>query len=134
MKKLFKINKKLVSTYAILHLAVFILSLSTICSKFAAREDFLSVNFFLLYAGVILALGVYAVIWQQVLKKIPLTDAFVNKSASLIWSLVWGVALFDETVSASMILGLLIVAAGVILVISDSPKEAKLSQKESVNE
>ena len=110
------------STYLLLHFAVFVLALSTVCSKFASTQDFMSPGFIALYACVIGALGIYAIIWQQVLKKIPLTNAFVNKSASLFWSLLWGVTLFGETISPSMIIGIIIVFIGVILVVTDSPK------------
>ena len=88
--------KKLLPTYLLLHLSVFILSLSTICSKFAASQEFMSIGFIALYTGVIVALGIYALLWQQILKKIPLTNAFVNKSATLIWSLIWGISFFNE--------------------------------------
>ena len=117
--------KKLLPTYLLLHLSVFILSLSTICSKFAASQEFMSIGFIALYTGVIVALGIYALLWQQILKKIPLTNAFVNKSATLIWSLIWGISFFNETISASMIVGIFIVFIGVILVItgSNNPKK-----------
>ena len=134
MSKLIK-NKKTASTYLLLHIAVFTLSLSTVCSKFAASHEFMSFGFIACYAGVVGALGIYALIWQQVLKKIPLTDAFVNKSATLIWSLLWGVTLFGETISASMIIGIIIVFVGVILVVTNNPKPTdatkKITEKES---
>lgn len=114
---------KKIQPYLLLHLAVLILSISTICSKFAANQEFMSFGFIAFYTGVILALGIYALIWQQVLKKVPLTNAFVNKSASLIWSLIWGVTFFDETISASMLIGIAIVFCGVILVIIGGKKE-----------
>lgn len=126
MKKENKTNKSkksLAKTYALLHLAVFIMSISSICSKKAAGFEFMSFGFIAFYAGVILALGVYALIWQQVLRKIPLTNAFVNKSALLVWSLIWGVTLFDETVTIQKVIGLIIVFCGVFLVISGSKKE-----------
>lgn len=111
------------STYLLLHLAVFVLSISTICAKFAASQEFMSFGFIALYAGVVGALGVYAIVWQQVLKKIPLTNAFVNKSATLVWSLIWGVSFFGEKVSISMIIGILIVFTGVFLVVSGAEKK-----------
>ena len=119
--------KKTWRSYALLHLAVFILSISTICAKFAASQEFMSFGFIAFYGGVILALGIYALIWQQVLKKIPLTNAFVNKSAALIWSLIWGVTLFGEIVSINMLIGIIIVFIGVILVVTGNtkPKEPK---------
>lgn len=128
--------RKQFTTYALLHLAIFIFSLSTICAKNAAKYEFLSFDFCLLYAGVILALGIYAIIWQQVLKKIPLTNAFVNKSATLIWSLLWGVAFFGETISLPMITGIFIVFIGVILVITGNSKTNSSAdvEKESPDE
>ena len=125
-----RLFKKPWQSYALLHLAVFI-SISTICAKFAASQDFMSFNFIALYGGVILALGIYALIWQQVLKKIPLTNAFVNKSASLIWSLVWGVTLFGEIVSINMLIGIIIVFIGVILVITGSQKATNPKEEPS---
>ena len=129
-----KKNKKLLSTYALLHFAVFIFSLSTICAKFAASQEFMSFGFIALYAGVICALGVYAIVWQQVLKKIPLTNAFVNKSATLFWSLIWGVSLFGEAVSPSMIIGIIIVFMGVILVVTGNPKTTQKQVAEEKSE
>ena len=121
---------KKLQPYLLLHLAVFTLSLSTICSKFSAGQEFMSFGFIAFYAGVILALGIYALIWQQVLQKIPLTTAFVNKSASLIWSLIWGIAFFNEAVSASMIIGIAVVFCGVILVIVGAPQKTQKGQQD----
>lgn len=118
------------STYALLHVAVFILSISTICAKLAAGQEFMSFGFIALYSGVIFALGIYAIIWQQVLKNIPLTNAFVNKSATLVWSLIWGVTLFGETISASTIIGILIVFCGVFLVVSNPKKKEEEKEDE----
>ena len=122
-------HKKNISAYLLLHFAVFVLALGTVCSKFAASQEFMSFEFIALYAGVIGTLGVYAIIWQQVLKKIPLTNAFVNKSATLFWSLLWGVTLFGETISISMIIGIIIVFIGVILVVVNSPKPNAITKK-----
>ena len=72
----------------------------------------------MLYAGVITSLFVYAIVWQQVLKRMPLVIAFANKVATLFWSFIYGVFLFGEGVRPNMIIGMLIVVAGVFLVIS----------------
>lgn len=121
-KKTKTTTSRTLSTYLLLHFAVFVLSLGTVCSKFAANQEFMSFGFIALYSGVIGTLGIYAVIWQQVLKRIPLTNAFVNKSATLFWSLLWGVLLFNETITLSMVIGILVVFFGVILVVSGNIK------------
>lgn len=86
-------------------------------SKFASKTDFLSFNFCLLYGLMIINLGVYAILWQQIIKKLPLTTAFCNKAVSVIWGIVWGIFIFSETISWNMILGAIIVLVGVILVV-----------------
>ncbi|MBR0133681.1 transporter [Candidatus Saccharibacteria bacterium] len=101
-----------------LHIAIFILSLASLCSKKASTYDFMSWGFVLFYGGVIAALFVYAIIWQQALKRMPLVVAFANKVATLFWSLIYGVLLFGEGIRPNMIIGILIVVVGVILVVS----------------
>ena len=104
--------------FLILHFAVFILSLGSLCSKKASSFGFLSPGFTLLYGGVILALFVYALIWQQVLKRMPLVVAFVNKVAILFWSFLYGVLIFHEEIHIKSIVGMLIVALGVVMIVS----------------
>lgn len=105
--------------FLMLHIIVFIYSLSGICSKIAAQQKFMSPKFCLCYAGIIAVLGIYAIAWQQVLKHINLTTAFCNKSAEMIWGILWGVLIFKETISWKMILGAVIVIIGVIIVVMD---------------
>lgn len=103
------------STLFALHLMLMLYSMSEICSKNAAGESFLSVRFCLYYGTVILLLGVYAIGWQQVIKRIPLTTAFANKAVTVVWGLVWGALFFREAVTPGKLLGAALVIAGVIL-------------------
>ncbi|MCR5304458.1 MAG: transporter [Lachnospiraceae bacterium] len=99
----------------LLHMILMIYSLSSVVSKIAAGADFLSFRFCLCYGMVFLILGIYAVGWQQVIKKMPLTTAYANKAVTIIWGVVWGLLIFSETVSIKQIIGAVIVIAGVIL-------------------
>lgn len=110
-----KYNK--VSSYVFLHAILFQLSLGGILSKFASQQKFLSFPFIALYGLMILNLGIYAILWQQVIKRMPLTTAFSNKAVSIIWGIIWGVLIFRETIKWNMILGAVIVMCGVILVV-----------------
>ena len=98
-----------------LHVLMLIYSLSGIFSKSASAQPFLSPAFIGLYAGMIVVLGVYAIGWQQILKRLPLTVAFANKAVTIVWGIVWGVLLFGETVTWQMVLGAVIVIIGVVL-------------------
>lgn len=103
--------------YLLLHMLLAVYSTGGIFSKLASGEKFLSLKFCILYSGVIFVLGIYAIVWQQILKHIPLTTAFCNKAVSIIWGIIWGALIFKEAVKWNMILGAAIVIIGVIIVV-----------------
>lgn len=102
-------------TLVALHLLLAVFSLSGIMSKLAAQFPFMSTGFVLCYGGMIVVLGVYAIGWQQVIKRIPLTTAYANRAVTVIWGIVWGALLFDEVVSWQKVAGAAVVLAGVVL-------------------
>lgn len=113
-------------TLLALHLLLAVFSLSGIMSKLAAQFPFMSAEFVLCYGGMIVVLGVYAIGWQQVIKRIPLTTAYANRAVTVIWGIVWGALLFDEAVSWQKVLGAVVVLAGVVLfaMAGDDPEPA----------
>ena len=114
---------KKIKPFIILHLVLILLSVSGIISKLASGQQFLSLNFCLLYGTMILILGVYALLWQQILKHIPLTIAYANKAVTIIWGMLWGTLFFNETISVQNIIGAAIVLAGVILMVTGEDKK-----------
>ena len=111
-----KSNKRVI-LFLVLHLLLVFYSFCGVFSKIAAKEEFLSFRFILLYGLALCILGVYAVVWQQVLKHVPLTTAFCNKSVSIIWGILWGFLFFHEAVKWNMLLGAAIVIVGVVIVV-----------------
>lgn len=107
-----KTDKKV---FIALHVLLLLYSCSSVLSKLAAGQEFMSLPFLLCYAGVIALLGVYAIGWQQILKRLPLTVAFANKAVTLVWSMVFGALLFKETISVKQIVGCALAVAGVVL-------------------
>lgn len=101
--------------FLILHIFLGIYALSSVCSKLAARQPFLSLPFLLLYGGMLLALVVYAFGWQQVIKHLPLTTAYANKAVTVVWGILLGLLLFDETVTPRQIVGAVIIVVGIVL-------------------
>lgn len=98
-----------------LHIMLMIYSMSAICSKLAAQQEFLSIKFCLFYGLIIMLLGFYAIGWQQIIKRLPLTTAFANKAATVVWGLVWGKLFFDEKITVGKLIGAVMVIAGVVL-------------------
>lgn len=92
----------------------FIYSFTGVLTKYAAQEKFLSYRFILFYGGVLMLMGVHAIVWQQVLRKLPLMAAYANKAVVIIWGLLWGVLFFGEQISIGKLAGVLLVALGVV--------------------
>ena len=101
--------------FLLLHLILGVYAGSSVCSKLAAQQPFLSVGFILLYGGMLAALVVYAFGWQQVIKRMPLTTAYANRAVTVVWGIVWGAVLFGEAITWQKALGTLVVLAGVAL-------------------
>ena len=109
-----------IKTYAVLHFILLLYSFVGVFMKLAFNCDFLSF-WFVVYAGLaVLFLGVYALIWQQVLKKLPLTVAFTNKAICIAWGMLWGWLILGDNITWYKIVGSLIVFAGVVLVVADN--------------
>ena len=102
---------------------VFLYSLVSMLSKIASNVmqsyGFWSFAFIGLFGGMVLCLGVYAILWQQVLKKVDLISAYVHKSTTLLWSLLWSATMFRESIAWNNIVGVIVVIIGIILVTHD---------------
>lgn len=112
-------------SFIILQIALFIVSLGGICSKMAGRQEFLSVEFLLFYGLLLCILFIYAVIWQQVLKRLSLTVAYASKGVGIIYSILWGVIFFDEKIEWNMIIGAVLVLIGVYCYIIEEVRGIK---------
>ncbi|MCD8047814.1 MAG: transporter [Clostridiales bacterium] len=102
----------------VLHVGLLISSLSGVFAKFAAQEELLSLPFLFYYRLDLAAMFVYAIIWQQVLKRMPLTVAYSNRPVSLIWGLIWGFLLFQETITWNMLLGAAVIFVGITIMVT----------------
>lgn len=107
-------NKK-IKTLLALHMLLMVYSMSGICSKLAAGVPFLSPKFCMYYMIIIALLGGYAIGWQQIIKRLPLTTAFSNKAVTVVWGIVWGAVFFQEPITVKKILGAVMIVAGVVL-------------------
>lgn len=102
-----------------MHILFFANSFVGVLSKLAVQQEFLSFKF-ILYCGLIFfILGLYALLWQQILKVMPLTVAYPNKAVAIIWGMFFGVMIFKEVITITNIIGGVIVLVGVCLVVRE---------------
>ncbi|NLD98309.1 MAG: EamA family transporter [Fibrobacter sp.] len=114
-----------IKVYVLLHILLMVFSLVAVCSKIAAAKEFLSSEFFLFYGILIVILGIYAICWQQIIKRLPLTTAFANRAVTVIWGMVWGFFIFQEKITVWRIIGSGIIIIGIIMYAGSDEKEDK---------
>lgn len=109
-----------IKKYLQLHLNILLFSLTGIFSKLSSIQyNEHGLNGMLLYLFFFLMLancGIYAIAWQKIIKKFELSTAYAHRSIYLIWSQIWAVLIFKESLSWNNIAGLLIVLIGVLVV------------------
>lgn len=104
---------------AVLQFAVMIYTLSGVAAKHAALYEAMSWPFLFCYGIEILILGIYAIIWQQLIKNIDLSIAYANRSMAILWSMIWAVIFFGEVITIRNMIGVVVVLSGTMLINSD---------------
>ncbi|MBR2835379.1 MAG: transporter [Coriobacteriales bacterium] len=128
--------KSSVKVLLALHLLLAFYSLSNVASKYAAQVEFLSPAFIALYGAVLFILAIYALGWQQIIKRMPLTTAYANKAVTIIWGIIFGLIFFGEGVTLPMLIGAVVIMAGIVLFAIEDGRmqeeaEASLSKAEA---
>ena len=124
-EKVMKDQKKKFQIKDILMLQIvfFIYSINSVVAKFASAQEPFSLNFILLYGLELCVLGVYAILWQQLIKRMELSVAYSNKSVVLLWAMVFGALLFKEQITLTKVAGILLVIVGIVVLNSEEVKE-----------
>lgn len=93
----------------------FIYACTSICTKMASQQEMLSWPYLWWIASAIGVMGVYAVLWQQVIKRMPISTAFMFKGTSLIFILLISALLFGEAITLNNVIGAVVIIAGIVL-------------------
>ena len=109
------IDKRVID-YIFLQTNFIIFSFSAVFLKKASSFKFYSKDFNRFAILGMLTMIIYALLWQQVLKRFSLIVAFSHKVFIYFWILLWSVIFFNEKVNLFNIVGLLIISIGVITV------------------
>ena len=106
-----------------LQIVFFIYSINSVVAKFASAQEPFSLNFIMLYGLELCVLGVYAILWQQLIKRMELSVAYSNKAVVLLWAMVFGALLFKEQITLTKVAGILLVIVGIVALNSEEVKE-----------
>ena len=99
----------------LLELSVMVYSLSTVAANMASKHEFLSVGYILFFGLDFLILAIYAILWQQIIKKFQLSVAYANKSLTLLWSMLWNYIIFSQGITPGKVAGVVLVMIGVMI-------------------
>lgn len=116
-------TKKSGLNYLLLHLLFMFNATGGIFSKRAGMAPFLSKEFLINFMGIFCVMAIYAICWQQLLKKVPLTVAMANKSASVIWGIILGFLVFHEHITICNVIGAVIIIAGIVMFVKAEEEE-----------
>ena len=124
MERQTKMNQKIsLKNILVLQAVVIVYTLSSVVAKLATGEEVFSFAFFLFYGLEIVILGIYAILWQQMIKRFDLSVAYANRAMSILWSAVWAVVLFRESLGIKQLIGVAFVVVGTVIVNTEPVKE-----------
>ena len=75
----------------------------------------MSWNYMLGLIAAVGVMGLYAVLWQQVLKRIELSLAYMFKGTSIVFVMLLSYVLFGEQITWNNIVGTIIIISGIVL-------------------
>ena len=102
-------------TLLALHVLLLCYSFADVASKLAAGFDMLSMGFVVCYGVMLVILAIYALGWQQIIKRLPLTTAYANRGITVVWGILWGAVLFGEGITIGKLAGAAMICAGIAL-------------------
>ena len=105
-------NRVKYSCVAALQAAVCLYTISGIAAKLASNYAFLSTGFVLCYGAEIAVLGIYAIIWQQIIKRVDISIAYANRAMAIFWSMLWAFLLFKEQITVQNLVGVALIFVG----------------------
>ena len=95
--------------------AFLVYSFASVFTKWASMADVLTLPYILRIAGAVAVLGIYAILWQQIIKRMPVSDAYMFKGTSIIFILLLSHLLFGEVISVTNIIGAVLIIGGIAL-------------------
>ncbi|MBR1641505.1 MAG: transporter [Butyrivibrio sp.] len=109
--------------FLLLELSVVVYSISTIAANMASKHEFLSPGYIMFFGLEFVVLAIYAILWQQIIKKFQLSIAYANKSVVLLWTMLWNFLIFGQGITPGKVAGVLLVMAGAVVMNMGGIKE-----------
>jgi len=90
-------------------------SCTSIFTKLSSLQEPLSLRYFLFLACAVAVLAVYSILWQQIIKRMPVSEAYMYKGTVLIFVMALSAILFGEAITVPNIIGAAMIVGGIVL-------------------
>lgn len=107
----------------LLQLIVIIYTINGVIAKLSSGAELMSLKFIGFYVAIVAVLGIYAILWQQMIKRFELSIAYANRAMALLWSALWAAIFFHERLTVKNYIGIALVIAGTFVVNLDTKEE-----------
>lgn len=101
-----------------LQLSMVLFAGSNVALKYAGRFPLVSWPCILLFGAALFLMGLYAIVWQQVIRRVSIVTAYGNRATVMIWNVLLGFLLFSEQLTWNMLFGGIVILLGVYLVVT----------------
>ena len=102
-----------------LQLGLICISFTPLISNYASSFPYNDNRFRASYCFILCLLFSYYYMWNYVLKKLPLSIAYSFRSTTIIWSLLWSYLFAGQTITATNIIGSIIIFSGILLIANE---------------
>lgn len=86
-----------------------------IFTKLASLQVFMSWRYLFAFVGAVGVIGIYAILWQQIIRRIELSTAYMFKGTTIIFTMLFAHWLFGEQITWNNIVGAIIIIVGIVL-------------------
>lgn len=112
--------KQKIKNIILLQGVVILYTFSGIMSKNASSNRDNPIQFLFFFGMEFVILGIYALLWQQMIKRFELSVAYANRSMAILWSMLWAVIFFHDKITLNNIIGVLLVTLGTVIINTDT--------------
>lgn len=107
----------------LLQVIIIIYTISSVMAKLASASTEEPFRMLLFLGLEFVVLAIYAVLWQQMIKRFELSVAYANRAMAILWSMIWAGIFFHDGITFRNVLGVSIVLLGMVIVNLDAREE-----------
>jgi drug/metabolite transporter (DMT)-like permease len=122
---MFNNKRKILAVFTLVVLNLFYATVG-IFTKLASQQVFMSWRYLFAFAGAVGVIGIYAILWQQIIRRIELSTAYMFKGMTIIFIMLFAHWLFGEPITWNNIIGAIIIVVGIVL-FAYNPKSLSLT-------